>query len=235
MCVRVCLCVCGCACVRVRAVSECLDTARDNTNTDHEEIHEVGVVLDAVLDLCLAGQVVHCLDAVVDLLQRQVGRQVGRVGRLDDDDAEPEEGDDDPHGRGLWRVVRGALQARRPSVAIAGGPRGRCVRVHNTTRNNKEHCYSACLPHKVPRAIYNTINNNTHHTRMYARTHTIFIPFEDDHEPMLQSGHCQISNAKEKGKRERKKNGVKKVNNNTNNKIERICHGRETSKELVAQ
>ena len=60
----VCLCVRAC----VRALSECLDTARDNASTDHEEVHEVGVVLHAVLDLCLAGQVVHCLDAVVDLL-----------------------------------------------------------------------------------------------------------------------------------------------------------------------
>ena len=182
-CVRVCVsvCVCVCACVRVCAESESLDTARGNASTDHEEVHEVGVVLHAVLDLRLAGQVVHCLDAVVDLLQSQVGRQVGRVGRLDDDDAEPEEGDDDPHGRGLWRVVRGALQARRPSGAIAGGPRGRCVRVDNTPRNNKEHCCNAYLPHKVPRAIYNTTNNNTHtrmyahirtHARTHARTHT---------------------------------------------------------------
>ena len=94
---------------------------------------------------------------------------------------------------------------------------------------NVVHTSSSFRPHTHTHTTQHT------HTRMYARTHTIFIPFEDDHEPMLQSGHCQISNAKEKGKRERKKNGVKKVNNNTNNKIERICHGRETSKELVAQ
>ena len=74
-----------------------------------EEAVDVAVLLDAVLDDILSRQVSESLDALIYLLQRQVGGEVGGVGGLQDEDAEPEERDDEPHGGGAGGELCRAL------------------------------------------------------------------------------------------------------------------------------
>ena len=60
-----------------------------NEVSDLEESHNTAGLDGAVLDLGLLGQVGDGLDGRVDLLHRQEGRQIGCVGRDEDEGEEP--------------------------------------------------------------------------------------------------------------------------------------------------
>ena len=67
-----------------------------NELADLEESHDTAGLDSAVLDLGLLGQVGDGFDGRVDLLHRQEGRQVGRVGRDEDESEEPPRTRQDP-------------------------------------------------------------------------------------------------------------------------------------------